>query len=395
MDMVQNNIFSKEIEIVLLCSSINLPEQDLGRIKHLSTQNIDWRLFKKIILKNRTYVIAYKNLKLVKESIPEKLMSDLKELAISTGARNFFFAVVLQRLVEAFNKQDIFMLPFKGPALAEQVYRDIILRPFSDLDILVSKSDAVQAFDLLKKRDLIAQFELTESQFKKYIKDEDHFQFYDPKNKIFIELHWEISGLYLYRPLAISDLAAHITDGTMNGKSIPWLFPEALLVYLCIHGSKHGWEYLEQLCCVAEIIKKNVDLDWKKIERLSLDWQCRKMLLLGLYLSVKLLKAHVPDRLQLQIDKDDTIARMADEVIDNIFNRMSNIEKKSISDRFSSFHIRIRDSFLDKIRYALRLIFRPTDKEWLYFPVPACVSFVHYLLRPCRLLICTLRGENA
>jgi Uncharacterised nucleotidyltransferase len=395
MNIIQDNCFSNEIELVLLCSCLKNNEQGVDRIKYLSTQSIDWELFKTLIIQNRTYVLAYKNLKLVKENIPEKLILELKKLAISTGTRNIIFAVFLQKLIEVFNKQGIFMLPFKGPALAEQVYKDIILRPFSDLDILVDKSDALPAFSLLKKRGLVAQFELEDSQFKKYIKDEDHFQFYDPQSKITIELHWEISGLYLSHPITVSDLKLHIRTGTMNRTAIPCLSSEALLVYLCIHGSKHGWEHLEQLCCVAELIKLNTDLDWEKIIKFSSDWQCRKMLLLGLYLSETLLKAPVPETIHLRIAKNDTIMKMANEVADNLFKKRVGKNYKGISDRFSTFHMRIRDSFLDKIRYCLRLIFRPTDKEWLYFPVPSSVSFAHYVLRPYRLIISKVRGEHA
>jgi hypothetical protein len=395
MNIIQSNTFSNEIELVLLCSCLKNNQQGLDRIKYLSGQSIDWRFFKALIIQNRTFVIAYKNLKTVKENIPKALIIELKELSISTGTRNFFFAVFLQRLVEVFNKQGIFMLPFKGPALAEQVYKDIILRPFCDLDILVDKSDALPAFILLKKRGLVAQFELKDSQFKKYIKDEDHFQFYDPQSKITIELHWEISGLYLSYPITASDLKSHITTGTMNRTAIYCLSSEALLVYLCIHGSKHGWEYLEQLCCVAELIKLNLDLDWEKIIKLSSDWQCKKMLLLGLYLTEKLLKAPVPKPIHLKMAENDTIIKMANEVTNNFFKKKSDKNNKGMSDRFSKFHIRIRDSYIDKIRYGLRLVFRPTDKEWLYFPVPAFVSFVHYLLRPYRLIISKLRGEHA
>ncbi|MDA3787195.1 MAG: nucleotidyltransferase family protein [Desulfobacula sp.] len=395
MEDTHHKNLSKEIELVLLCSNVKVDERDLERIKYLSAKNIDWGFFKALIIQNRTYVIGYQNLKLLKENVPEILMSELKELAISTGIKNLFFTIFLQKLVEAFKEQDIFMLPFKGPALAEQIYGDIIFRPFSDLDILVDKSNAVQAFNLLKKQGLTAQFVLKDSQFKKYINDEDHFSFYDPKRKITVELHWELSGLYLSLPIETSDLKAHITTGVINSTKIPCLSPEALLVYLCVHGSKHGWEHLEQVCCLAELIKLNKNLDWKKINKISADWQCKKMLSLGLYLAIKLLKAPVPDAILLEVESRDTVLEIANEVNNNLFNLLSDKDKKGISDRFSSFHIRIRDSYVDKIRYALRLLFRPTDKEWLYYPVPASVSFLHYFLRPYRLTIAKFRGKHA
>ncbi len=393
MDTPPGRSFSKEIEIALLCSGTTLKDQDLDRVRYLCTQNIDWPFLKDLIVRNRVYAIVYHNLKPIKESIPEGFWSELKELAISTGTRNFMFTVFLQRLVADFTRQGIFILPFKGPVLAEHIYKDIIFRPFSDLDVLVDKSDAVEAFNLLKNRGLTPQFKLSPSQFKKYINDEDHFSFCEPQKKITVELHWDMAGLYLSSPLTVSGLKEHITSGILNNASIPCLSSEALLVYLCVHGAKHGWEHLEQICCITEILNQNPDLNWKKIIKLSSDWQCRKMLFLGLHLAGKLFKAPLPDPIRLTIHNNETIVTIADRVIDHLFNPRPG-QKKNLSDRFSSFHINIRDSFTDKIRYALRLLFRPTDKEWLYFPVPAYLSFVHYFLRPGRLLFCTLRGED-
>nr|NJM04207.1 nucleotidyltransferase family protein [Desulfobacula sp.] len=256
MDTLPGPSFSKEIEIALLCSGITIKDQDLERVKYLCTQRIDWSFLKGLIVQNRVYVIVYHNLKPFKEILPEGFLSELKELAISTGTRNFMFAVFLQRLVADFTRQGIFILPFKGPVLAEYIYKDIIFRPFSDLDVLVDKSDAVAAFDLLKNRGLTPQFKLSPSQFKKYINDEDHFSFCEPQKKITVELHWDMAGLYLSKPLTVSGLKEHITSGTLSNASIPCLSSEALLLYLCVHGAKHGWEHLEQICCVTEVLNQ-------------------------------------------------------------------------------------------------------------------------------------------
>ena len=396
MNILKNNEFSKEIEIVLLCSGTGIERQDLERIKSLCTQNIDWDFFKRLVIRNRVYVIVYHNLKLIKESLSENFLSELKALTLSTGSKNFRFTMFLQKLMADLNQAGIFVLPFKGPALAEHVYKDIIFRPFSDLDILVGKSDAVQASNILKQRGLVPQLELNDSQFKKYMDDEDHFSFYDPKQKITIELHWDMSGLYLLKQITVSDLKDHITTGTLNKKGIPCLLPEMLLIYLCIHASKHGWEYLELICCIAALIKQNPRLNWEKIIKLSSDWQCKKMLFLGLYLAARLFKSFLPDTVRIKMNDDKTIFDLSDKIIDNLFSPIPDQKnKQTFSDRFSAFHIKIRDSYIDKIRYLLRLMFRPTDKEWLYFPVPAYLSFVHYFLRPCRLIFCKLKGEHA
>ena len=390
MDTIQ---IKNEIKIALFCLKLNPAEKNLNQVIHLCKEDINWLLFKEFVVQNRIYVIVYNTLKLIPENIPENVLSDLKELTIFTEKQSFFHSVLLQKLIITFLKKQISVLPFKGPALAQQVYNDVLIRPFSDLDILVKKRNALLAYRLLKNQGFIPQFELKDSQFEKYICDEDHFTFFEAKNKIYIELHWDIAGLYLSKTLTLHILAPFLETGLLNNFPISCLSPEALLVYLCVHGSKHGWEYLEQLFCVATLITSTEKFDWKKAHEISQNWRCQKMMLLGVYLAEKVFKSQIPDWIKSKIDKDNVIGTSAERVIQNLF--FSDKSKNNITNRFSFFHISIRDSFSDKLRYCMRLLFRPTDKEWLYFPVPAALSFIHYGLRPLRLIEQGLTNKNA
>lgn len=392
MNILQNNIFSKEIKLLLLCSKINVENKELNQINSLCARRINWNYFKALIIKHRVLSIVYDNLKTVKNA-PEHFVMEIRTLSMKNAARSFFFTTFLQKLIFFLNKNNIFIIPFKGPLLSEQIYENLTFRAFSDLDILVDKRDVIAARRLLKKKGFVESPQLNDRQFKKYIKNEDHAEFYNSDNQIKIELHWELSGLYLPMPMTISDVQNEITTYRINAMEVPCFSKEMLLVYLCIHGSKHGWEYLEQSCSVAEIIKKNRTLNWEKINRISCRWRCRKLVLLGLFLSERLLKAPVPDVLLWEASENSIVVKMADKVIHNLF-KQSITNTNDITDRFSSFHITIRDSFKDKIRYFLRLIFRPTDKEWTYFSLPAFFSFFHYFLRPLRLTVARLRGYN-
>jgi len=69
-----------------------------------------------------------------------------------------------------------------------------------------------------------------------------------------------------------------------------------------------------------------------------------------------------------------------------MFKENSGFSAKNIAGKFSPFHVWIRDSVKDRIRYVLRLSCSPTIKEWIHFPVPATLSFIHFFLRPIRLI---------
>ena len=215
---------------------------------------------------------------------------------------------------------------------------------------------------------------------KKFNRYEDNLSFFSKTENINIELHWEMSGFYLSRPLRLDHVEKNLKTILLNKTEILTLSEEDLLIYLCIHGTKHGWEYLEQVFCVAELIRKN-NINWNKVAETEIKWQCKRILGLGVYLSWKLLDAPVPGSIVNEIKKDRTIPVLAQEAIAFMFRKPLNQNK--ITNRFSSFHIRVRDSYTDKFKYFLRLIFCPTNKEWSNFPLPARLSFLHHFLRPC------------
>jgi hypothetical protein len=45
----------------------------------------------------------------------------------------------------------------------------------------------------------------------------------------------------------------------------------------------------------------------------------------------------------------------------------------------------VRDHCSEKIRHIIQTVMRPTKEDWRRFPLPASISFLHYLLRPARL----------
>jgi hypothetical protein len=378
-----------EIELILRCACLNPDRRDIDQIKHLSAREMNWTFIKETVLRNRICPIVLKNFMRIQENIPPDIFSQLKKQTLFTGGRSLILGTHLQHMIRVFNEQDIFVLPFKGPVLSGQVYQDNLVRFFSDLDILVARSDVVRAFHLLEKKGFSPQLSLNRAQFAKYIDDEDHFAFYDRKKRVLIELHWDMAGLYLSRRITLEDLNPHLRDGHLHHTPISCLSMEALLVYLCVHGAKHGWQYLEQICSVSELIRSTPDLDWESVIQISSEWRCRRMLKLGLHLGHTLLKAPIPHFLQADISTDKLIFKATEKIMGHLFFKQTGAE---FSDRFSSFHIQIRDSFPDKVRYFLRLVFRPTDMEWQVFPVPGVLSFVHCFTRPCRLAYARLKG---
>lgn len=392
MDVLQEIKHVPELNFILLCACTEPDHERCSRIKSAANSSLDWDLIYEVSLYHRVFPLLYKNIKeLLSDSVPDRIIKKFKNIYFHNATKNIYFSVFLIKVINFLQAHNIFAVPFKGPVLAQDIFGNLELRQFSDLDILVSNKDAFNAWRIFIEDGFQPELDLDNNQKHKYIKSEDHIAF--SKGNICVELHWEMSGLYLSKPLILEHVSKELRKLLFVDTEILNFCSEHLLVYLCVHGAKHGWGNIEHVCCVAEIIKKNPD--WDLIEKLALKWKCQKMLKLGIYLSWKFLDTPVPHNVLDRIKNDETISRFAQEIVAGMFKNILNFKIRDTTDRFSSFHISIRDSFIDKLRYLFRLIFRPTDKEWLYYPVPGYLSFLHYFLRPCRLFMVALRKQNA
>ncbi len=380
--MIRFEIKSAEFEFVLRCACWRPEHQDANIVKNALPLPINWDIACDIAETHRLLPHFYKNLKLLfPQEIPETIFTSLKSKYFENAVRNTRHCSFLVKVLSLLNERNICVIAFKGPVLAKDIYGSYELRQFSDIDILVSLYDVPKSWDILIHSGFRPDLYLDKAQLEKYIAVEDHMGF--SKGNIYLELHWELTGLYLSHPVRFDDVNSNLQKIKILKQAVSTLSPETLFVYLCIHGNKHGWAVLEQICCLDRIIRSK-KLDWNEIEDLCSKWKCKRMILLACFISQKLFETPMPFHLLKQIKNDNKLIDLGKAALNNLSKTGPEI------DRFSLFHIQIRDSISDKFRYALRLFFVPTDKEFLYYPVPAGLTFIHTLIRPLRLVMTML-----
>ncbi len=383
--------FNREINFILLCACVEPDGERRKCIENAADSSLNWDLVYEISLRQRVLPLLYENIKsLLPGKVPARIIEKLNSVYFDNVTRNISLSLFLLKILSLLKENNISAVPFKGPLLAQDVYGDIGLRPFSDLDILVSKNNAFVAWQILLEDGFQTELVLDDGQKHKYIMSEDHMAF--SKGNMCVELHWDMFGDYLCKPMKFEDVEESLKESVINNREVPDLSSEDLLLYLCIHGAKHRWGYLEMVCCVAEVIKRK-EINWEVVEMMAQKLRCQRIFAVGIYLSWKLLEAPIPGCILEKIKNERIVLELADEVIEDMFKEVASLELKNITDRFSFFHIKVRDSFSDKFRYVLKILFCPSVKEWQYFPVPASFSFVHYLLRPYRLIKTSLMGR--
>jgi hypothetical protein len=105
------------------------------------------------------------------------------------------------------------------------------------------------------------------------------------------------------------------------------------------------------------------------------------MLLTGLTLADRLMRAAVPEAVRRQARADPVAASLAAQAERNLMRDAGPGPLEH-----ALFHLRASDRPWAGARYALGFAFRPTAAEWTELPLPAALAPVHYLLRPVRLV---------
>lgn len=386
-----------EIELLILCTRISIGLETTARINAVISKIQDWEYVVQAAIRHGIILLLYQSLnKSCPQSTPPEVLNRLRRYYRANAERNLVITAELLKVLSCFRDKGILAVPFKGPALAERIYGDLTLRAFVDIDILVYEQDALRAFDLLIAHGYRPEVEIDSGQIRAYVKTEYSIALFGKGGGAIIELHWDMTGRYLNSPFRLAHFSDRLEQTGLAGKEVHQMPPEELLLYLCIHGSKDCWNKLESIRSVAGLIRSCKGMDWVRVAELAGRMRCERMLLLGLFLARdlflawNLFAAEPPEPIRMKMQKDKAIREIAGEIHGRLFpEEIGDLEKQAGSD-FSSYHLKVRDTGLDKVLFIMRLLFRPSRQDWRRFSLPRRIAFLHYLLRPLRLISGTM-----
>jgi len=230
----------------------------------LGHEQIDWKRIIKTAAREGVASFLYQNLKRFSGYVPASALNDLKRIYLLNSARNLY---LFQNALNVFTEiagSGVRAVPIKGFRLARDLYSDIGLRTFVDIDLMVAHRDKALVVDILSRNGFSSE--------KRQISDQTgetklkFFWNYRPnyiKGKTWIELHFNIPGLHY--PLSSKHLLwreAGIVE--KEGTSITCLSFEHELCLLCLHAQEHSYSRLDWMTDIAEIATK-VPLNWEKI----------------------------------------------------------------------------------------------------------------------------------
>jgi len=203
----------------------------------------------------------------------------------------------LLRIMKLLESNGIEALVFKGPALAQMAYGDITMRQFGDLDVFVHREDIVNISNILSNDRYAPRVDKKYFSNNAFLDVSSDCQFFNDKQSILVEIHWTVFRKAFLKKMQKIDLWDKPSKVSINHYDVETFGTEALLLYLCMHGSKHTWERLGWIVDIDRLVRVSSDIDWDKVYKLAEQANDTTMLELGLLLTARLFRTPVPQKL--------------------------------------------------------------------------------------------------
>jgi len=375
-----------EYELLRLCARSTVDAPAEGRIAALLRGEVDWNYLIVTAHQHRVLPLVYRTLgRLAPRDVPEPAMRRLSNAFQANARRNLFLTGELLQVLDLLGAEGIPSIPYKGPVVASLVYGDLSLRQFADLDIIVPMKDVVKARALLLSRGYRPEKPMTEEELLSRLATEKDITLLRDEAGINLEIHWAITGESDPIRIAPQSLWENLVSCSIGGRPVQTFAPDDLLLILCIHGAKHRWEKLGWLCDVAEIVRTPGRVEWNRALERATKVGAGRILLLGLGLATQLLGAMPPAKILQAIEGDPVLKQLSEQVKGWLFSE--DPVRLNLGER-ERYFMRLRENSADRFRVAItqaKLYLAPTSRDKETLPLPACLGWSHYLLRPVRL----------
>jgi hypothetical protein len=298
---------------------------------------------------------------------------------------NMLLTSELINIMKLLEENNIKAIAFKGPTLSQLAYGDITLRQYVDLDILVDEKDLYDSAMILKSINIEADLSLDFLKNDTLIKLGSDFNLFHKYNNIHLELHWN-----LFRKLLNEKRKDFVSSNQLsiniNGKDINTLDYNYLLIYLCVHGSKHLWERIEWIVDLDKLINKGT-FDWNFMINTSRELKVYNMFLLGICLTNELFDTNIPLSIKELYVSNQKVNKLKTKILDLIDSKIMHQEEenKYMTLKFKII-MQMFDTKRESIKYILSVIFKPTHYDVYFINISKSFSFLYYLVRPIRLI---------
>lgn len=374
---------NKSLSLITLLARTYHADSVLEDIYAKIEGDVDWDEVEWLIQHHRVSGLCLQTLRKIRhKAIPTSLLQNL-QIRCSEATRNSLVLMnALHQLIVLIQSAGIEVACFKGVVAAQMIYGQLSIRNFSDIDLLVRKSDHQHTERLLIKNG----FRIThryDNAFQSGLRDD--------KRRVNVDLHWGIPPRELN--LASQLLWDEISTIEVGNQSIPTFSLNDTIIITAINAVKEFWDAsLYRFCDLAELIQRNPQLDWNRLFRRASQMGCKRMLYVALLVADKCLAAPLPRDVSSTLDDLDELNPIVNELIAQLENNhlISADEHFRQTQTLTShrhFFMLMQDTQWQRLKYWLNWVTTPGTADHQFIKLPRALSLLYYVIRPFRLLL--------
>jgi len=382
-----------ETNLIVLCARVFLSYSESSILRPALAGPLDWSVLEQnaenhVVMPLVAYVLTHN----VPELIPEERRERLQERLIRTARNNLAWVQEWLNILKALTEAGIPVISFKGPTLGLMAYRNLALREFTDLDLLIHPRDMLKTRDVLVGEGYVLD-SVVWGDTDTALTRSSNRQISFTKGEVAVDLHWGVMHAISSFQLEVGQLFESALVERHERTSFLSLSPEHLLLLLCAHGTKHYWSNLRWLCDVACHIQSNPNLNWDLCIRLAEPAGCELVLKHSLLLTGQVFDIELPEPIRRYASDDPKAPPLARTAQTFLF-RPNEDRSPYLDDRSHYLQaLRYRLAFTNGWRWrtgaalVLRRAFLPNEADWHCVRLPRAFYFLYYVIRPIRLAV--------
>lgn len=378
-----NSRFSQELQLLIACGRTHLGTHDAQQISKLLSAKLDWANLLETAQWHGLKPLLYWHLsRSCPAALPEAVLQRLEEDFQYTAHLNLLTTAHLIEILELFRQYEIAAIPYKGPVLAVLLYRNLALREFSDLDILVDPADVLRIKEVLLAKGYRPGFDLSPPQERELLRSGCEYEFYTADGPPDIDIHWQIvprTFSILFDP---QRYLRRLQTVSLAGSSLTTLAPEDLLLVLAVHAARHLWRSVNWIADIAELVGAYAALDWDLVFAEARELGAMRVLLLSLYLARDLMDAPLSETVLRKVSADVNVPILARRVYRDLSEEVHCFQPDCADHLFI---IKLRERWRDKTSYVFRTAFTPGIADWKWTTLPQSLRGLYPVIRMLRL----------
>jgi hypothetical protein len=216
------------------------------------------------MINDRTYL--HNRHRLSHQQIDRLLGEESGKKYINEKVKLMDFTGSFLRICDMLSESGISFVSLKGPLLSNRLYKDPSVRISHDIDLLIANDQIVKTINLLigKGFRLSKGVIWPESEIQRefVLSSDHHLSLFSSSEKITVEIHWTLmQGLPLNHEQLLKIISENLVTEELSARRIITLSEELELLFLMIHGSKHGWSRLKWLVDIKDYPSDTIDIE--------------------------------------------------------------------------------------------------------------------------------------